>query len=186
MVARILSLLLLLNISGWANAQSIVASISYKQFMYEDQVLVETYLKIPSSSLKYKAVEGGYQAEVNASYFFEDSQSNTIYCGNKLKIVSPIETDLNVSKDILFMDQCLINSGDFNFYIELQDGISQTSGGGLISLVVASLDEEPVRGPIMHINLESKAPWYEVTDGLPQHQTLPPGVKQAFRAKERS
>ncbi len=125
MVARILSLLLLLNISGWVNAQSIVASISYKQFMYGDQVLVETYLKIPSSSLKYKAVEGGYQAEVNASYFFEDSQSNTIYCGNKLKIVSPIETDLNVSKDILFRDQCLINSGDFNFYIELQDGVSQ-------------------------------------------------------------
>jgi hypothetical protein len=52
------------------------------------------------------------------------------------------------------------------------------SGGGLITLVVATLDEEPTSGPIMHINLESKAPWYEITDDLPQHQAVPPGLRE--------
>ncbi len=123
MVTRILSLLLLLNLSGWAQAQSIQASISYKQFMQGEKVLVETYIKIPSSSVKYKAVEGGFQAEINASYFFEDTESNTVHCGNKLKIVSPIEKVASVSKDILFKDQCLISTGNFNLFIELQDAV---------------------------------------------------------------
>ena len=43
-------------------------------------------------------------------------------------------------------------------------------------LVIASLDEEPARRPVMHINVESKAPWYDILDDLPQHQSLPPGV----------
>lgn len=41
-------------------------------------------------------------------------------------------------------------------------------------LVVASLDNEPQGGPAMHLNVESKAPWYEILDDLPQYQGLPP------------
>ena len=30
--------------------------------------------------------------------------------------------------------------------------------------------------PVEHIFVGSKQPWYEITDGLPQHDTFPPGV----------
>jgi hypothetical protein len=43
-----------------------------------------------------------------------------------------------------------------------------------LMLVVASLDEEPENGPVMHINTESKAGWYEILDGLPQHDSMMP------------
>ena len=48
------------------------------------------------------------------------------------------------------------------------------------ALVIASLDEEPERGPAMHINLESKAGWYEILDDLPQYEALPPGAERAL------
>ena len=48
--------------------------------------------------------------------------------------------------------------------------------GPFISLIVASLDEAPDEGPAMHINIESKAPWYEITDRLPQYDTVPPAI----------
>ncbi len=44
-------------------------------------------------------------------------------------------------------------------------------------VLVASLDEEPTAAPVMHINVESKAPWYEILDDLPQYQGLPPQAK---------
>lgn len=53
-----------------------------------------------------------------------------------------------------------------------------------VSLVVASLDEAPARGPVMHINVESKASWYEILDGLPQHQALPPAARRALEGSE--
>ena len=56
-----------------------------------------------------------------------------------------------------------------------------TSGGGFISLIVATLDEDPDTGPIMHINLESKAQWYAINDGLPQHESLPADVIAALK-----
>ncbi len=40
-------------------------------------------------------------------------------------------------------------------------------------LLVASLDEEPTTKPVMHINVESKAPWYEILDDLPQFPGFP-------------
>ena len=49
-----------------------------------------------------------------------------------------------------------------------------------LSLVVGSLDADPARGPIMHINVESKAGWYEILDDLPQHMTLPPEARRAL------
>jgi hypothetical protein len=51
--------------------------------------------------------------------------------------------------------------------------------GPFITLIIASLEEAPEKGPSMHINLESKAPWYEITDDLPQYQTVPPHIEAA-------
>ena len=55
------------------------------------------------------------------------------------------------------------------------------SGGGFLSLVVATLDREPAKGPVMHINLESKAHWYEIADGLPGHETVPADIASRLR-----
>jgi hypothetical protein len=52
----------------------------------------------------------------------------------------------------------------------------------LTMLLVASLDDEPETGPVMHVNVESKAPWYEIRDDLPRFDGLPP---QAAAALER-
>ena len=57
-----------------------------------------------------------------------------------------------------------------------------TSGAGFISLIVSTLDEDPSRGPVMHINLESKAPWYSINDGLPKHQGVPAEATAALKA----
>lgn len=44
----------------------------------------------------------------------------------------------------------------------------------LTNLLVSTLDEEPTDPPSMHMNVESKAPWYEILDGRPQFPALPP------------
>ena len=59
------------------------------------------------------------------------------------------------------------------------------SGADFVSLIVATLDEEPEHGPTMHINLESKSRWIEIRDELPQHASLPPEVVRAIEAMER-
>ena len=51
---------------------------------------------------------------------------------------------------------------------------------GLIVLVVTSLDQEPAIAPSAHMNLESKAPWYEILDDAPRFDALPPGVSDAL------
>ena len=43
-----------------------------------------------------------------------------------------------------------------------------------ILLPPSSLDEEPTDPPTIHMNVESKAPWYEILDDRPQFQGLPP------------
>ena len=45
---------------------------------------------------------------------------------------------------------------------------------GLTNLLVATLDEEPTIPPSMHMNVESKAPWYQILDDSPQFPGLPP------------
>ena len=37
------------------------------------------------------------------------------------------------------------------------------------SLAVGTLDDDPGVRPAAHIFVDSKAPWFEITDGLPQH-----------------
>ncbi len=43
-----------------------------------------------------------------------------------------------------------------------------------IGLPIGGLDQDPGNRPFMNIFVGSKAPWYEITDGLPQHETWPP------------
>ncbi len=45
-----------------------------------------------------------------------------------------------------------------------------------ITLVMAALDDVDDLRPSCHIFAGSKAPWHEITDGLPQHHAWPPGV----------
>ena len=49
------------------------------------------------------------------------------------------------------------------------------------SLVVTSLSPEPAVAPVAHMNTESKAPWYEILDDLPQFASFPPGIEDAMR-----
>ena len=40
-------------------------------------------------------------------------------------------------------------------------------------LAMGSLDDDPGVRPVCHIFVGSKAPWYEITDDLPQYQAFP-------------
>lgn len=44
----------------------------------------------------------------------------------------------------------------------------------IIGVPIGGLDQDPERRPEMHIFVGSKAPWYEITDNLPQYDELPP------------
>jgi hypothetical protein len=41
------------------------------------------------------------------------------------------------------------------------------------ALAIGTLDADPGIRPSLHIFAASKAPWYEITDGLPQHDAYP-------------
>ncbi len=47
------------------------------------------------------------------------------------------------------------------------------AGGALAAVVVSSLDDELQPVPWAHVNVESKAPWYEISDGLPEFSSWP-------------
>ena len=51
--------------------------------------------------------------------------------------------------------------------------------GKVNELVLASVDGDPGAPPREHIFVGSKAPWYEITDDLPQHEGWPPGFAGA-------
>jgi hypothetical protein len=51
--------------------------------------------------------------------------------------------------------------------------------GKIGELVMASVDGDPGARPREHIFVGSKAPWYEITDALPQHEGWPPGFAGA-------
>jgi len=53
---------------------------------------------------------------------------------------------------------------------------SETSETGFISLIVSTLDDDSHPGPVLHLNVESKAPWQTISDELPQHQSFSPEV----------
>jgi hypothetical protein len=41
-------------------------------------------------------------------------------------------------------------------------------------LALGTLDDDPGVRPAFHVFVGSKAPWHEITDDLPQYDTLPP------------
>jgi hypothetical protein len=67
-------------------------------------------------------------------------------------------------------------------------------GSNLISLIknnpahigvpIGGLDQDPGRRPEMHIFVGSKAPWYEITDHLPQYDEWPPEGSEKVRGSE--
>lgn len=48
--------------------------------------------------------------------------------------------------------------------------------GEVREVVLANVDGDPGVRPAEHIFTGSKAPWHEITDGLPQHREWPPGM----------
>lgn len=43
-----------------------------------------------------------------------------------------------------------------------------------IGLPLGALDDDPGVRPSFHVHVASKAPWYEITDALPQYAAMPP------------
>ncbi len=50
-----------------------------------------------------------------------------------------------------------------------------------IGLPIGGLEQDPGNRPVAHIFVGSKAPWYDITDALPQYQEWPPGGRGAVR-----
>ena len=50
-----------------------------------------------------------------------------------------------------------------------------------IGLPIGALEQDPGNRPLMHVFVDSKAPWYEITDDLPQHNTWPPKGADSVR-----
>ena len=50
---------------------------------------------------------------------------------------------------------------------------SVVRGGGWVHVALGSLRDEPSIRPECHIHVASKAPWFEITDDLPQFDELP-------------
>jgi len=48
---------------------------------------------------------------------------------------------------------------------------------GLVFVATGSLDEDPGVQPAVHIFVGSKAPWFEISDGLPQFDRFPAGIE---------
>ena len=48
-----------------------------------------------------------------------------------------------------------------------------TDDPGTIGLPLGALDDDPGVRPVCHVHVASKAPWYEITDALPQFAALP-------------
>jgi len=46
--------------------------------------------------------------------------------------------------------------------------------GAHVNIPAGALDDDPEVRPIVHIHTASKAPWYEITDELPQFAEFPP------------
>ena len=50
-----------------------------------------------------------------------------------------------------------------------------------IGLPIGGLEQDPGNRPVAHIFVGSKAPWYEITDDLPQYAEWPPGGRGVVR-----
>ena len=52
-----------------------------------------------------------------------------------------------------------------------------THSGKITEVVLGTVDADPGMRPREHIFVGSKAPWYEITDTLPQFERWPPGME---------
>ena len=52
-----------------------------------------------------------------------------------------------------------------------------THSGAVTEVVMGTVDGEPDMRPSEHIFVGSKAPWFEITDALPQYEEWPPGME---------
>jgi hypothetical protein len=52
-----------------------------------------------------------------------------------------------------------------------------THDGKAMEVVLGTVDGDPGVRPREHIFVGSKAPWYEITDALPQFEKWPPGIE---------
>jgi hypothetical protein len=50
-----------------------------------------------------------------------------------------------------------------------------TDAPGALGLALGILDDDPGTRPTCHVFVGSKAPWYEIADGLPRYEGFPPG-----------
>ncbi|PHQ80006.1 MAG: aldehyde-activating protein [Coxiella sp. (in: Bacteria)] len=50
-----------------------------------------------------------------------------------------------------------------------------------IGLPIGGLEQDPGNRPIANIYAASKAPWYDICDGLPQYDEWPPGAADTVR-----
>ena len=55
-----------------------------------------------------------------------------------------------------------------------------------LKLSIGTLDSDPGRGPECHVFVGSKAPWFEITDELPQFETWPEDPKRHGIASKKS
>jgi hypothetical protein len=46
-----------------------------------------------------------------------------------------------------------------------------------VSVAAGLLDDDPGVRPMLHVFVSSKAPWWEITDNLPQHEKWVPGYE---------
>lgn len=51
---------------------------------------------------------------------------------------------------------------------------SVVRGGDFVHVAMGTLIDEPFIRPSMHIFVGSKAPWFTITDDLPQYEAFPP------------
>ena len=49
-----------------------------------------------------------------------------------------------------------------------------TDRPAVLGLALGTLDQDPGRRPEFHIYVDSKAPWHEILDNLPQYKEMPP------------
>ena len=48
-----------------------------------------------------------------------------------------------------------------------------TQNKSIYGLPLGALDDDPLIKPEMHVFVGTKAPWYDITDSLPQHEGRP-------------
>lgn len=83
-----------------------------------------------------------------------------------LRIVSGAELIARHHVERLRSDRCFCAKCGTRLY-------NHAPAAGMISLVVATLNDGPALRPVAHINTESQRSWYQINDGLPRFETMP-------------